>query len=75
MIGFIAIISVYLDSINTIDFSVFITIFIASVFGSLGLICMIHALKNGSLSQLALFNLMIVFLVGSFLFFFRALRF
>jgi drug/metabolite transporter (DMT)-like permease len=75
MIGFVAIISVYLDSINTIDFSVFISIFIASVFGSLGLICMIHALKNGSLSQLALFNLMIVFLVGSFLFFFERLDF
>ena len=75
MIGFVAIISVYLDSINTIDFSVFITILIASVFGSLGLICMIHALKNGSLSQLALFNLMIVFLVGSFLFFFERLDF
>ena len=75
IIGFTVIISAYLDTINTIDYPIFLTIFIASVFGSLGLICMIYALKNGSLSQLALFNLMIVFLVGSFLFFFEGLDF
>ena len=75
IIGFIVIITFYLDAFNTLDFPLFLNIFIASVFGSLGLICMIHALKKGSLSQLALFNLIIVFLIGSFLFFFEGLHF
>ena len=75
IVGFIVIITFYSDVINTIDFPLFLNIFIASVFGSLGLICMIHALKKGSLSQLALFNLIIVFLIGSFLFFFDSLNF
>ena len=75
IVGFIVIITFYSDVINTIDLSLFLNIFIASVFGSLGLICMIHALKKGSLSQLALFNLIIVFLIGSFLFFFEGLHF
>jgi len=75
IVGFIVIITFYSDVINTIDFPLFLNIFIASVFGSLGLICMIHALKKGSLSQLALFNLIIVFLIGSFLFFFEGLHF
>jgi len=75
IVGFIVIITSYSDVINTIDFPLFLNIFIASVFGSLGLICMIHALKKGSLSQLALFNLVIVFLIGSFLFFFEGLHF
>jgi drug/metabolite transporter (DMT)-like permease len=74
IVSFIVIITFYLDAFNTLDFSLFLNIFIASVFGSLGLICMIHALKKGSLSQLALFNLIIVFLVGSFLFFFEFLH-
>ena len=75
IVGFIVIITFYSDVVNTIDFPLFLNIFIASVFGSLGLICMIHALKKGSLSQLALFNLIIVFLIGSFLFFFEGLHF
>ena len=75
IVGFVVIITFYSDVINTIDFPLFLNIFIASVFGSLGLICMIHALKKGSLSQLALFNLIIVFLIGSFLFFFEGLHF
>ena len=75
IVGFVVIITFYSDVINTIDFPLFLNIFIASVFGSLGLICMIHALKKGSLSQLALFNLIIVFLIGSFLFFFESLNF
>ena len=75
IVGFIVIITFYSDVINTIDFPLFLNIFIASVFGSLGLICMIHALKKGSLSQLALFNLIMVFLIGSFLFFFEGLHF
>ena len=75
IVGFVVIITFYSDVINTIDLSLFLNIFIASVFGSLGLICMIHALKKGSLSQLALFNLIIVFLIGSFLFFFEGLHF
>lgn len=75
IVSFVVIITFYSDVINIIDFPLFLNIFIASVFGSLGLICMIHALKKGSLSQLALFNLIIVFLIGSFLFFFENLHF
>ena len=43
----------------------------ASVFGASGLITMILALKDGSLTQLGVFNLLIVFLVSSYLFFFE----
>jgi uncharacterized membrane protein len=43
----------------------------ASVFGASGLITMILALKEGSLTQLGVFNLLIVFLVSSYLFFFE----
>ncbi len=43
----------------------------ASIFGASGLITMILALKDGSLTQLGVFNLLIVFLVSSYLFFFE----
>ena len=43
----------------------------ACVFGASGLITMILALKDGSLTQLGVFNLLIVFLVSSYLFFFE----
>ena len=43
----------------------------ASIFGAFGLISMILALKEGSLTQLGVFNLLIVFLVSLYLFFFE----
>lgn len=45
----------------------------ASISGALGLICMISALKEGALKFLALYNLLTVFIMASYLFIFEDL--
>jgi len=61
----------YFDAIQTIHSVTLISIMCASILGALGLICMILALKKGSLAQLGVFNLIIVFFIASYLYFFE----
>ena len=61
----------YFDAIQIIHSVTFISIICASILGALGLICMILALKKGSLAQLGVFNLIIVFFIASYLYFFE----
>jgi|SaaInl47_10m_RNA_FD_contig_71_207502_length_1030_multi_2_in_0_out_0_1 drug/metabolite transporter (DMT)-like permease len=70
-IGIVIIFLFYPTIFLSLTYSVIINIFVASVFGALGLISMLLALKEGSLTQLGVFNLLIVFLVSSYLFFFE----
>ena len=70
-IGLSIIFLFYPNIFSNLTYSVSISILMASVFGASGLITMILALKDGSLTQLGVFNLLIVFLVSSYLFFFE----
>jgi len=70
-IGLSIIFLFYPNIFSNLTYSVSISILMASVFGASGLITMILALKEGSLTQLGVFNLLIVFLVSSYLFFFE----
>lgn len=70
-IGLSIIFLFYPNIFLNLTYSVSIGIFMASIFGASGLITMILALKEGNLTQLGVFNLLIVFLVSSYLFFFE----
>ena len=70
-IGLSIIFLFYPNIFSNLTYSVSISLLMASVFGASGLITMILALKDGSLTQLGVFNLLIVFLVSSYLFFFE----
>ena len=70
-IGLSIIFLFYPNIFSNLTYSVSISILMASIFGASGLINMILALKDGSLTQLGVFNLLIVFLVSSYLFFFE----
>ena len=70
-IGLSIIFFFYPNIFLNLTYSVSISILMASIFGASGLITMILALKDGSLTQLGVFNLLIVFLVSSYLFFFE----
>ena len=69
-IGLTLIFSFYPNIVSVLTYSVGVKIILASVFGAFGLISMILALKDGTLTQLGVFNLLIVFFVSSYLFFF-----
>lgn len=70
-IGLSIIFLFYPNIFSNLTYSVSISLLMATVFGASGLITMILALKDGSLTQLGVFNLLIVFLVSSYLFFFE----
>lgn len=70
-IGLAIIFLFYPTILSSLTYAVSVTILVASIFGAFGLISMILALKEGSLAQLGVFNLLIVFLVSSYLFFFE----
>lgn len=70
-IGLSIIFFFYPNIFLNLTYSVSISILMASIFGASGLITMILALKDGSLTQLGVFNLLIVFLISSYLFFFE----
>jgi len=70
-IGLVIIFLFYPTILSALTYVVSIKIIVASIFGAFGLICMILALKEGSLTQLGVFNLLIVFLVSLYLFFFE----
>ncbi len=70
-IGLTIIFLFYPTIFSALTYVVSIKIIVASIFGAFGLICMILALKEGSLTQLGVFNLLIVFLVSLYLFFFE----
>ena len=70
-IGLAIIFLFYPNIFSTITYAVSITILMASILGAFGLISMILALKEGSLTQLGIFNLLIVFFVSLYLFFFE----
>ena len=59
---------------DAITWNQFKLILIASILGSFGLICMVSALKKGSLRQLGIFNLITVFLTVSYLIVFENLN-
>ena len=69
--GIIIISFFYSEAIQTINDTILTSIICASILGALGLICMISALKKGSLSQLGVFNLITVFFIASYLFIFE----
>ena len=70
-IGLTLIFLFYPNLVLVFTYSIGVKIILASVFGALGLISMILALKDGTLTQLGIFNLLIVFFVSSYLFFFE----
>ena len=70
-IGLAIIFLFYPTIFSALTYAVSIKIIVASIFGAFGLISMILALKEGSLTQLGVFNLLIVFLVSLYLFFFE----
>jgi len=70
-IGLAIIFLFYPTIFSALTYVVTIKIIVASIFGAFGLISMILALKEGSLTQLGVFNLLIVFLVSLYLFFFE----
>ena len=70
-IGLAIIFLFYPTIFSALTYAVTIKIIVASIFGAFGLISMILALKEGSLTQLGVFNLLIVFLVSLYLFFFE----
>jgi len=70
-IGLSIIFLFYPNIFSNLTYSVSISLLMAAVFGASGLITMILALKDGSLTQLGVFNLLIVFLISSYLFFFE----
>ena len=69
-IGLAIIFLFYPTIFSALTYAVSIKIIVASIFGAFGLISMILALKEGSLTQLGVFNLLIVFLVSLYLVFF-----
>ena len=70
-IGLTLILLFYSNIFSAITYSVSLSIFIASILGAFGLISMILALKEGSLTQLGIFNLLIVFFISSYLLLFE----
>jgi len=70
-IGLAIIFLFYPTIFSALTYAATIKIIVASIFGAFGLISMILALKEGSLTQLGVFNLLIVFLVSLYLFFFE----
>ena len=70
-IGLAIIFLFYPTIFSALTYAVSIKIIVASIFGAFGLISMILALKEGSLTQLGVFNLLIVFVVSLYLFFFE----
>jgi len=70
-IGLAIIFLFYPTIFSALTYVVTIKIIVASISGAFGLISMILALKEGSLTQLGVFNLLIVFLVSLYLFFFE----
>jgi uncharacterized membrane protein len=65
---------IYSELLNTISWHQLKSILIASLLGALGLICMVSALKNGSLRQLGVFNLLTVFITVTYLIIFENLN-
>jgi drug/metabolite transporter (DMT)-like permease len=59
---------------DAIRWNQFKLILIASILGAFGLICMVSALKKGSLRQLGIFNLITVFVTVSYLIVFENLN-
>ena len=70
-IGLAIIFLFYPTIFSALTYAATIKIIVASIFGAFGLISMILALKEGSLTQLGVFNLLIVFLVSLYLVFFE----
>ncbi len=65
---------IYSELLNTISWHQLKSVLIASLLGALGLICMVSALKNGSLRQLGVFNLLTVFITVTYLIIFENLN-
>lgn len=70
-IGLTLILLFYSNIFSAITYAVSLSIFIASILGAFGLISMILALKEGNLTQLGIFNLLIVFFISSYLLLFE----
>ena len=71
MIGLIIIIIFYPNLFNQIDLQSFLLVTSASVSGALGLICMISALRYGTLRQLGIFNLITILFTIAYLLLFE----
>ena len=62
------------EFLNTITWQQLKFVLIASILGALGLICMVSALKNGSLIQYGIFNLLTIFITVTYLIIFENLN-
>ena len=62
------------ELLNTITWQQLKFVLIASILGALGLICMVSALKNGSLIQYGIFNLLTIFITVTYLIIFENLN-
>ena len=62
------------EFLNTITWHQLKFVLIASILGALGLICMVSALKNGSLIQYGIFNLLTIFITVTYLIIFENLN-
>lgn len=71
IIGALFVYFFYFDAFLSMSTSVCIYVVSASVLGALGLFCMVLALRKGTLFQLGVFNLLIVFWIASYLYVFE----
>ncbi len=62
------------EFLNTITWQQLKFVLIASILGALGLICMVSALKNGSLIQYGIFNLLTILITVTYLIIFENLN-
>ena len=74
ILGLICSYFIYPELMNTIKWHQLKFVLMASLLGALGLICMVSALKKGSLRQLGVFNLLTVFITVSYLIVFENLN-
>jgi len=74
ILGLICSYFIYPELLNTIMWQQLKFVLMASLLGALGLICMVSALKKGSLRQLGVFNLLTVFITVSYLIVFENLN-
>lgn len=75
ILGLICSYFIYPELMNTIKWHQLKFVLMASLLGTLGLICMVSALKKGSLRQLGVINLLTVFLTVTYLIVFENLNF
>lgn len=74
ILGLICSFFIYPELLNAITWHQLKFVLMASTLGAFGLICMVSALKNGSLGQFGIFNLLTVFITVTYLIVFENLN-